>query len=61
MTAIWAARLRLAVRLGISPAEFWRLSVAEWRALTEAAPADPGMGRAALSDLMTQFPDRTHG
>jgi hypothetical protein len=35
----WADALRLALRLGLAPEVFWRLSLAEWRALTEAPPA----------------------
>lgn len=59
LNTTWKTRLRLAARLGIAPRDFWRLSVAEWRALTEsdAAPMD----RATLDDLTKQFPDRMHG
>lgn len=57
MNAHWRAALRLAVlRLAIAPEAFWRLSLAEWRALTEA-PAAPILGRAALDALITRFPD----
>ncbi len=61
MNAHWAARLRLAGRLGVSPHDFWRLSVAEWRALTGGETGPQPMGRAAFEDLSTQFPDRKNG
>ena len=53
----WGPRLRLAAeRFGIGPEAFWRLSLPEWRALTEAAePAS--LGRSALERLMAAHPD----
>ena len=55
----WAARLRLAAeRFGIGPEGFWRLSLPEWRALTEEdAPAV--LGRSGLKALMEAHPDQT--
>jgi uncharacterized phage protein (TIGR02216 family) len=41
---------------GHPPEAFWRLSLAEWRALTEA-PAAPVLNRAALDALIARFPD----
>lgn len=53
----WRAALRLAgLRLAIAPEAFWRLSLAEWRALAEA-PAAPVLDRAALDALIARFPD----
>jgi uncharacterized phage protein (TIGR02216 family) len=52
----WASMLRTAVGLGIQPEAFWRLSLKEWRMLTERAPA-PAMGRAAMEGLMARWPD----
>lgn len=52
----WAAPLRLALSLGLPPDAFWRLSLKEWRALTEAPPA-PVLGRADLSALIARYPD----
>ena len=53
----WRAALRLAtLGLSIPPQAFWRLSLAEWRALTEA-PATPVLNRAALDALIARFPD----
>ena len=56
MSPNWRAALRLALRLSIPPEAFWRLSLAEWRALTEA-PAAPVLTRDALQALIARFPD----
>jgi uncharacterized phage protein (TIGR02216 family) len=53
----WRAALRLASRqMALSPEAFWRLSLAEWRALAEA-PSAPVLDRAALDALIARFPD----
>jgi uncharacterized phage protein (TIGR02216 family) len=52
----WPALLRLAARLHVPPDAFWRLSVAEWRAITAPPPSD-AMGRRALNALMAAWPD----
>ena len=52
----WVAPLRLALGLGLSPETFWRLSLKEWRALTETPPA-PVPSRADLSALIARYPD----
>jgi len=54
MKPAWAAALRRAATLGVAPAAFWRLSVAEWRALTAG---EAGLGRGGLDALMRRFPD----
>ena len=59
MRADWAGALRAAIRLGIAPKDFWRLSLVEWTALTGAAA--PVLGRAGLADLMTRYPDGQDG
>lgn len=56
MSPDWRAALRLALRLSIPPEAFWRLSLAEWRALTEA-PAAPVLTRDAFQTLAARFPD----
>jgi len=57
MTPAWRDALRLAaLRLAIPPEAFWRLSLPEWRALTETPPA-PSLNRAALDALIARFPD----
>lgn len=53
----WPAMLRLAAeRLRIAPEAFWRLSLAEWRALT-SDDSPPALGRAAFDDLFARHPD----
>ena len=52
----WDDALCLASRLGLTPEPFWRLSLREWRALTEA-PASPILSHAGLDDLITRYPD----
>ena len=52
----WPALLRLALQMGIGPEAFWRLSLAEWRALT-SAPGE-ALSRAAFEDLARRFPDK---
>jgi uncharacterized phage protein (TIGR02216 family) len=49
--------LRTAVRLGIPPEGFWRLSLKEWRMLTEAPSGVAPMGRESLRRLMEGWPD----
>jgi uncharacterized phage protein (TIGR02216 family) len=56
MRVSWAGMLRTAVALGIQPEAFWRLSLKEWRMLTERAPV-PAMGLAAMEGLMARWPD----
>lgn len=52
----WAAPLRLALSLGVAPEAFWRLSLVEWRMLTEAPPS-PVLTRSGLADLIARYPD----
>lgn len=51
----WTAMLRAALAAGLMPRAFWRLSVREWRALTEHTD---GLDRTWLADLITRFPDK---
>ena len=49
--------LRLAVeRFGVTPEGFWRLSLREWRMLTEA-PEQTAMSRGELERLAERWPD----
>ncbi|MBX9574630.1 MAG: phage tail assembly chaperone [Caulobacteraceae bacterium] len=52
--------LRTASALGVPPEAFWRLSLKEWRMLTERA-GEPTMGRAAMEGLMARWPDGAWG
>ncbi|HST91557.1 MAG TPA: phage tail assembly chaperone [Brevundimonas sp.] len=53
----WGAMMRTASLLGITPATFWRLSLAEWRMLTEERPKDAPITRAALTAMTEIWPD----
>lgn len=54
----WAAMLKLAAGLGLAPAQFWRVSLKEWRVLV--APDDSSvLPRARFDALAEQFPDKT--
>jgi uncharacterized phage protein (TIGR02216 family) len=56
----WRAWLAAAAGLGVAPAAFWRLSLKEWRALTQQFSA-PTLDRAAFERLAARFPDQSHG
>lgn len=59
MTPAWAERLQFALlRFGLSPAQVWALSLAEWRALTAQAPT--GLSRTELDTLIRLYPDEIH-
>jgi uncharacterized phage protein (TIGR02216 family) len=53
----WPALIAAACRLGVAPAQFWRLSLREWRALV-APPADAAMTRARFEALLRLYPDK---
>ena len=57
MTEAWASRLRLAVRLGLTPDAFWMLSIAEWQALTRMPGQAPPLSRAEFDRLTRDWPD----
>lgn len=49
--------LHIAMRLGVPPQDFWRLSVIEWRAILQAAD-HAALSRADLAHLMGAYPDK---
>lgn len=51
----WGGLLGAALRLGISPREFWQLSLREWQALSAVKKSD--FRKADLSQLIDRFPD----
>ena len=53
----WGAMIRTAAMLGIAPAAFWRLSLAEWRMLTERGAGEAPPSRAALTGMTEMWPD----
>jgi len=52
----WPALLRRAAGMGVTPEAFWRLSVAEWRAIA-APPPSHALGWGDLRALMAAWPD----
>lgn len=58
----WPALMRAGLRgLGLTPAEFWRLTPAELLVMLGAEPGAPGFTRARLEELARAFPDATRG
>jgi len=49
--------LRGAARAGVAPAEFWRLSLKEWRQLTEASIEGLPLARRELERMAEAWPD----
>ena len=46
----------------LSPRDFWALSLPEWRALCEARlPQAPALNRGGFEQLLSLYPDVTHG
>jgi hypothetical protein len=52
----WDEMLRAALAAGVSAAEFWSLSLKEWRWM--AGGGDGGMKPRDLAGLMEEFPDK---
>lgn len=52
----WRAMLAAALAIGVAPRAFWRLSLAEWRALV-APRAPEALPRTAFEALAQTFPD----
>ena len=53
----WAAMMRTAAMLGVGPEEFWRLSLREWRMLTERPAGPAPMGRTDFERMAEAWPD----
>lgn len=49
--------LRVAGRYGVAPADFWRLSLREWRLLTEPPAERLPLGRREFEQLAEAWPD----
>lgn len=57
MNTPWARMMRLAARAGVAPADFWRLSLKEWRLLVEAPATSAPMGRREFERMAEVWPD----
>jgi len=53
----WPAMMQAAARMGVGPQAFWRMSLREWRMLTEAAAGAATMGRGDLERMREKWPD----
>ncbi|RID91403.1 phage tail assembly chaperone [Gemmobacter lutimaris] len=54
----WPGLMRAGLNgLGLTPAEFWRLTPVELRLMLGADRAAPAMTRARLDELAAAFPD----
>ncbi len=53
----WGEMLRTAARLGVGPEGFWRLSLREWRMLTDRPTAARPLGRRELERMLEAWPD----
>ena len=53
----WGEMLRAAARLGVEPAGFWRLSLREWRMLTEWPAGPAPIGRMDFERMAEAWPD----
>lgn len=53
----WGEMLRIAAGLGVGPAAFWRLSLREWRMLTERPGGGAPMRREDLMRMAEAWPD----
>jgi len=49
--------LRGAARAGVAPAEFWRLSLKEWRLLMDAPIAGAPLARREFEQMAEAWPD----
>ena len=59
MTAIdWPGLMRAGLHgLGLTPAEFWRLTPVELKIMLGAERSNPALSRARLEELAAAFPD----
>jgi len=52
----WPLLLAAALRLGLTPEQFWRLSLREWRALNTPQLGE-ALSRSTFDALARRFPD----
>lgn len=57
MKTPWGLMLRGAARAGVAPEAFWRLSLKEWRLLTEASVEWAPLARREFEQLAEAWPD----
>lgn len=57
MKTPWSEMMRTAAMLGVTPRAFWRLSLKEWRMLTQPPRSNAAIGRADLLRMAEAWPD----
>lgn len=53
----WSEMARTAAMSGVGPEAFWRLSLREWRMLTERPAGAATIGRSELRQMAEAWPD----
>ena len=53
----WGPMLQAAVRMGVGPEAFWRLSLKEWRWLTAGPVQAAPMARSEFERMAEAWPD----
>jgi hypothetical protein len=53
----WSALLTKAAEIGIGPADFWEVSLKEWRLIMQGSGSTPAMGRGELEAMLAKHPD----
>ncbi|MFA4951312.1 phage tail assembly chaperone [Brevundimonas sp.] len=53
----WPEMMRMAAGFGAGPQAFWRLSLKEWRMLTERPDVVGPMGRGVFEQMAERWPD----
>lgn len=53
----WAEMMQAAARMSVAPESFWRLSLKEWRMLTEGPAQAAPLGRGELERMQERWPD----
>lgn len=58
---VWTEMMQAALRMGLGPDMFWRLSLREWRMLTAAVGVAGPLGRSAFERMAQRWPDGDRG
>ena len=53
----WGAMLRAGLAMGLAPEVFWRLSLRDWRMLTETSRGAAPLSRAEFERMREAWPD----
>lgn len=53
----WGGMLRTALAIGLAPEAFWRLSLKEWRMLTETPRGSAPLSRTEFERMREIWPD----